>query len=455
MVPHERRHQVVVVGAGFGGLAVARGLTDSPVDVTVIDARNHHTFQPLLYQVATAGLDVDDVCHSVRGIFQRQRNVRVMLARMTGIDQNRRCIVTADGATVPYDSLVLACGAVTADFGVPGVQDHAFGLKNAADALDLRDHVLRQFEDVDARPDGSPGRLTFVVVGAGPTGVELAGGLAELVHRVLRRDFPGLDVDRVRIVLLEASDAVLGTFAPRLGRRARRALERLGVEVKTGTTVAEVTAESAVLGDGSSIDTQTVVWAAGVRANPIGAALGLETDRGGRVVVDEMLRVAGSSGVYAIGDLAGSSGEAGRPLPQVAPVAIQGGEHVAATIAALVGVGEDPGPFSYRDKGSMATIGRHAAVAELPGGRAVSGPVGWVAWLALHLVMLIGFRNRANVVVNWVWNYLTYDRGSRVIIDRSDGGTELETAVDAPDLLQTAADVDPEAPRRPSRAPRS
>ncbi|MEM7285230.1 MAG: NAD(P)/FAD-dependent oxidoreductase [Actinomycetota bacterium] len=423
----DRRHQVVVVGAGFGGLAAARAMRSLPVDVTVVDARNHHTFQPLLYQVATAGLDVDDVCHAVRGVFHRQRNARVRLGMVDRVDTGTRDVHLRDGASVTYDSLVLACGAVTNTFGVPGVDDHAFGLKSAADAVALRDHVLERFEAVDADPSlVEDGALTFVVVGGGPTGVELAGGLAELVHRVLRRDFPTLDVTRARIVLVEATDRILGTFSPRSSGRARKSLEKLGVEVVTDTAVEAVGATEVRLGDGTRIPSHTLVWAAGVRANPIGERAGFATGPGGRIVVDDRLAVVEHPDVFVIGDLAASPTEDGRPLPQVAAVAIQGGRHAASKIAHRIGAGTDPGPFVYRDKGSMATIGRNAAVTELPSGIRLAGPVGWLAWLALHLVMLIGFRNRANVLVNWAWNYITYDRGSRVVVRRDDPATDLE-----------------------------
>ena len=422
----ERRHHVVVVGAGFGGLAAARAMRSLPVDVTVIDARNHHTFQPLLYQVATAGLDVDDVCHAVRGVFHRQRNARVRLGLVDRVDADAGEVHLDDGATVSYDSLVLACGAVTNTFGVPGVDDHGFGLKSAADAVALRDHVLERFEAVDADPSlVDEGALTFVVVGGGPTGVELAGGLAELVHRVLRRDFPSLDVTRARIVLIEATSRVLGTFSDRSSNRARKSLEKLGVEVTTDAAVEAVDATEVRLGDGTTIPTQTLVWAAGVRANPIAERTGFTTGAGGRIVVDDHLAVADHPDVFVIGDLAASPTDDGRPLPQVAAVAIQGGRHVAATIAHRIGTDDDPEPFEYKDKGSMATIGRNAAVTELPSGVRLAGPIGWLAWLGLHLVMLIGFRNRANVLVNWAWNYVTYDRGSRVVVRPDDPVTEI------------------------------
>ncbi|MEM8706490.1 MAG: NAD(P)/FAD-dependent oxidoreductase [Actinomycetota bacterium] len=410
----DRRPHVVIVGAGFGGLAAAKALADEPVDVTVVDQRNHHTFQPLLYQVATAGLGVDDICYATRGIFHRQSNARAVQARMIGLDLDGRRVLLADGEPLPYDHLVLALGAVTADYGVPGVDDHAFGLKNAEEARAIRSHVLQRFEAADRLTDPveRSAAMTVVVAGGGPTGVEMAGGFAELFHRVLDRDFPDLDLAQARVVLVEGQDRVLGTFAPKLGAKARRTLEDMGVEVRTGVNVERFEPGLVSLADGTEIAADTLVWAAGVRANPLAERLGLPTGRGGRVEVDEHLRLATHPEVFVIGDLAATRQADGSPVPQVAPGAIQGGEHVAEVIA-----GRRPDPFRYRDKGSMATIGRNAAVVEFPSGRTITGFLGWVAWLALHLVMLIGFRNRANVLVNWAWNYLTYDRGSRLIVE--------------------------------------
>ena len=412
----DHRHRVVVVGAGFGGLRAARDLAHLPVDVTLVDARNHHTFQPLLYQVATAGLDADDVCYATRGIFHRQSNVRVIRARVDDVRLDRRVVVLHDGGQLPYDHMVLAAGGVTADFGVPGVSEHGFGLKSAADALAIRTHVLEQFEQSESDPSAvEAGALTLVVAGGGPTGVEMAGGFAELITHVLRRDFPTVDVARARVILIEAQDRLLGTFAPRLGRAALRKLEKLGVEVFLATQVQRADGGSVELGDGRVIATRTLVWAAGIKAHPLGQAVGTELTRGGRLVVDDQLRIPGHPEVLVIGDLAGAANPDGSLVPQVAPAAIQGGEHAAAVIDA--DLHHRPAPeFRYVDKGSMATIGRNAAVVELPNGRTMAGFVGWLAWLGLHLVMLIGFRNRANVLVNWAWNYLTYDRASRLII---------------------------------------
>ncbi|MEM9467474.1 MAG: NAD(P)/FAD-dependent oxidoreductase [Actinomycetota bacterium] len=413
----ERPH-VVIIGAGFGGLAAAKALADAPVDVTVVDQRNHHTFQPLLYQVATAGLGVDDICYATRGIFHRQRNARALQGRMVGLDADRRLVELAEGEPLPYDQLILALGAVTADFGVPGVAEHAFGLKNAEEARRIRTHVLQRFETADRLDDADAraAAMTIVIAGGGPTGVEMAGGFAELFDRVLRRDFPSLDIDRARVVLVEGQDQVLGAFTPTLGDKARRRLEAMGVEVRTGVNVARFRPGEVALADGDTIAADTLVWAAGVRAHPLAERLGFETTRGGRVVVDEHLRLPGHPEIFVIGDLAATTLDDGSPVPQVAAAAIQGGRHAAALIEATEHRATVE-PFRYKEKGSMATIGRNAAVVELPSGFRMSGLLGWLAWLALHLVMLIGFRNRANVLVNWAWNYLTYDRGSRLIVE--------------------------------------
>jgi NADH dehydrogenase len=411
----------VIVGAGFGGLAAAKELADAPVEVVVVDQRNHHTFQPLLYQVATAGLGPDDICYATRGIFHRSSNARAVQARVTGIDLDARTVEVDDGPPLPYDHLVLALGGVTADFGVPGVADHAFGLKSVSEAIAIRTHVLRRFEHADHSPDPDDRRTaqTIVIVGGGPTGVEMAGGFAELIQRPLRRDFPRLDIDRSRVVLVEGTDRLLGAFAPRLGRNAERELTKRGVEVRLSTQVAEVEPRQVRLSDGTVLAADTVVWAAGIAAHPLGALLGVQPGRGGRVPVDEQLRLADRPEVHVIGDLAlpPETAWADGPVPQVAPGAIQGGRHAGRVIAATVAGEPTPEPFRYRDKGSMATIGRAAAVVELPQGIKLTGFPGWVSWLGLHLVMLIGFRNRANVLVNWAWNYLTYDRGSRLIIE--------------------------------------
>jgi len=410
-----QRPRIVIVGAGFGGLEATKALADVAADVVLVDARNHHTFQPLLYQVATAGLDGDDICHPVRAIVSRQANADVRLGSVSSVDLDARTLYFATGGSMAYDHLVMAAGAVTNDFGIPGVAANAFGMKCLEDAMAIRNHVLLRFEAVAADSNAiERGELTFVIAGGGPTGVELAGGLVELFDRVLRRDFPHVDVGRARVVLIEATDRVLGTFHPKLSESARATLERRGVEVIVGVGVAEASPTSVRLADDREIPTSTLIWAAGVKAHPLGATLGVELTKGARVVVEDDLSVPGHPEVFVIGDLAATRGSDDGLLGQVAAVAIQGGRHAAGQIKAQLR-GDDTRAFHYTDKGSMATIGRHEAVAELPGGIRLTGVLGWVSWLALHLVMLVGFRNRANVLVNWAWNYTTYDRASRII----------------------------------------
>jgi NADH:ubiquinone reductase (H+-translocating) len=424
---------VVVIGGGFGGLAVARRLGKAtrrgwPGRVTLVDRRNHHTFQPLLYQVATAGLQPQDIGVSLRAILRRQ-GVDVRLGDVVGIDATAREVSFADGSTVAYDRLVLAAGAITEDFGVPGVAEHAFGLKSLADATTLRNHLLQRFEAVSADPRrAEDGTLTFVIAGGGPTGVELAGALAELVDLVVSRDHPDLDLGKVRIVLVEPRDRLLPTLSARSGEAARAGLARRGVDVRLGVGIERAAGDHVVLTDGRRLPTRTLVWAAGVGASPLTTHLGVALAPGRRVPVDEHLRVIGLDDVYAIGDVAALDAGGGL-LPQVAPVAIQQGRHVARHLRSQA-AGRPVAPFRYRDKGSMATIGRAAAVVELPGGIRFRGFVAWVAWLVLHLLQLVGFKNRTAVLASWIWNYATYDHAARLILDQREAST-AET-VDGP-----------------------
>ena len=431
-VADDRRHRVVVIGAGFGGLNVVRALHDVDVDVTVVDENNFHTFQPLLYQVATAGLSADDVAHPVRSIFRRRRAspVETVMGSVVSIDTDARTLSTDTGVEVEYDTLVVAAGAVSNDFGVEGVDEFAFPLKSLDDALALNRHVIATFEDASRRADDlPPGALDVVISGGGPTGVEMAGGLGELYAQVLTDDFPELPVDDARIVIVEMSDRLLAPFSATSSRRAQRTLESLGVEVRTGTGVERVHEGAVTLDDGTRIPARTIIWAAGVAANPLGRALGVELDDGGRVPVGDDLSVTGLDGVFAIGDIAAARGEDGRPLPQVAQPAIQGGRHVAEQIERRL-AGRPTEAFRYHDRGSMATIGRHSAVADLPRGIHLGGIVGWVGWLVLHLAYLIGFRNRLVVFVNWCWNYLTFDRPSRLL---SGGAAEIDRDLEPQD----------------------
>jgi NADH dehydrogenase len=444
MTPFERRTpvdvepdataEVLVIGGGFGGLAVVRQLARArrrgrlPVHVTLVDRRNHHTFQPLLYQIATAGLQTQDVGISLRAILRRQ-DVDIRLGEVTGIDTDRRAVTLSSGAELTYDHLVVAAGAITEDFGVPGVAEHAFGLKSLAEATMLRNEVLRRFEEATSARDAAAddvATLSFVVAGGGPTGVELAGALAELVDLVVRRDHPTLDVERVRIVLVEARDQLLGGFSARAGEAALDGLRERGVDVRLEVGIASVAADHVTLTDGDVLPTRLVVWAAGVAASPLAGLLGVELARGRRIPVDEHLRVRGLDGVFAIGDIALVEDASGRPLPQVAPVAIQQAHHVVRVLSDEARGRPSP-PFRYRDKGSMATIGRAAAVAELPGGIRLRGLVAWLAWLLLHLLMLAGFRNRVSVLLSWIWNYVRRDHSARLILDQREAAT-AETA---------------------------
>jgi NADH dehydrogenase len=411
--------KVVVVGAGFGGIEVARHLADRPVDLTLVDRNNFHTFQPLLYQVATAGLNAADVAHVVRGLFHGQRNLRFRQATVTGVDWADHQVLLQDQPPLPFDHLVLAGGAAVTHFGTPGAAEHGFALYTLPDAVQLRNHVVERFEGAAARAAaGDPpedGALTFVVVGGGPTGVETAGALAELFAQVFRKDYPELDVSRARIVLVELQDHLLAPFSPRSRRHALDTLRSRGVDVLLGTGVAEVGATAVTLADGQVLPCHTLVWAAGVRANPLADLLGLEQGRGGRIVVGPDLRIPGREDVWAIGDIAAAEDAHGEVLPQLAPVAMQAGRHVARQIGRLAD-GKPTEAFRYRDKGTMATIGRRAAVAELPGRIHLKGGLAWLAWLGLHLVFLVGKRNRASVLLNWAWNYLTWDRGPRLLL---------------------------------------
>lgn len=423
------RPRIVVVGGGFGGLAAARELAGEPVDVTIVDRNNFHTFQPLLYQVATSGLASADVAMPIRGIVGRQANLHFRQATVVGADLERRRLHLEHElhpvGDIDYDHLIVAAGATTNTFGIPGVQEHGLPLYNLDDAVRLRNHVLERFEASDADPSAiDDGSLTFVVVGGGPTGVEVAGALAELIDRVLRRDFQRLDLDRAKVVLLEMRDDLLTPFSPASRRHARETLEARGVEVRTGTQVAEVHATSITLGDGTSIPTHTLIWAAGVQANPLAGAIGLPTDRAGRVPVDSDLSVFGKPEVWFVGDAAAisdrSADREGALLAQLAPVAMQSGRHAARQVLRRLD-GRPTEPFRYRDKGTMATIGRSRAVAELPLGIHLRGFPAWLAWLGLHLVFLAGFRNRIAVFANWAWNWFTWDRGPRLIFRRRDG----------------------------------
>ncbi len=416
------RPRVVIIGAGFGGLNAAKALRHAPVDVLLIDRNNYHTFQPLLYQVATAGLTDGDIAYQVRGVFHRQRNFRFRLGTVVDIDKEAKEVLLADGDRVAFDYLIAAPGAVYNDFGVPGVKEHAFVLKSLERAITLRSHILRQLERAaNDRSLIEKGALTFVIVGAGPTGVEMAGALVELFERALPADYPELDMRLARVVLLEAADAVLAPFGKRSQRYAERVLRQRGVDVRLASAVTEARADAVVLRSGEVIPTQTIIWSAGVRTSTLAERLDTELLRGFRVKVEPDLSLPGHPDVFAIGDLsgAGPDADAGKLWPQLAQVAIQGGKHAAETIERRL-QGRPGRPFVYRDLGNMAIIGRNAGIAELSErflGVKMRGFIGWLGWLFLHLIYLPGFRNRVSALVSWAYNYFTYDRHARLIIE--------------------------------------
>jgi NADH dehydrogenase len=415
--PSRPRPHIVVVGGGFGGLNATRTLSKGPFDITLVDRDNYHGFWPLLYQVATAGLGPDDIARPIRAIFEDHPNVRVRLGTVSSVDLDNR-IVHLDGQeSIDYDFLILAAGSATSDFGIPGVDEHAFPLKTLPDAVRLRNHILATFERADADPDLiDAGTLNFVLAGGGPTGVELAGALSELIAHNLARDFHHLDVTRARVEVVEMADHLLTGFSARSQQAAYQTLRRMGVLVRLNATIAKVSEGSVSLADGGVIPTSTVVWTAGVRANPIAERVPTEHGKANTIKVAPDLSVPGHPEVFAIGDLALKTDRHGRPYPMLAQAAIQGGRRAARNILRLH-QGKRTKPFRYHNHGIMATVGRKFAVAELPGGLQFQGGLGYLAWLVVHIVFLIGFRNRIVVLINWTWNYISWDRPSRVILD--------------------------------------
>jgi NADH dehydrogenase len=411
------RSRVVIIGGGFGGLYAARALRRAPVDVTLVDRRNHHLFQPLLYQVASAALNPSDIAYPIRAALRRQRNARVLLAEAESIDVDRR-IVTLDDGELEYDYLIVATGATHAYFGHDEWAEHAPGLKSIEDALEIRRRVLLAYEAAERETDTALRRewLTFVVVGAGPTGVELAGALAEIARHSLAKDFRSIDPADACVILLEGGDRVLPPYVPKLSAKAQRQLEKLGVEVRTKSLVTGIDDRGVDIG-GDRIGARTVLWAAGVAASPLARSLGAPLDRAGRVEVEADLSVPGHPEVFVIGDLAAAGAPDAR-VPGVAPAAIQGGRHAAQCIRRAVR--ELPSePFRYRDKGSLATIGRAAAVADF-GRLKFGGFFAWAAWMLIHIFFLIGFRTKVFVMLSWAWAYLTFRRGARLITGPQD-----------------------------------
>lgn len=409
-----RQPHVVVVGGGFGGLYAARRLARHPLRVTLVDRRNYHLFQPLLYQVATAALSPGDIAEPIRGILRRYRQARVLLGEVRSVDLANRRVLLAPSGALEYDYLILAPGARHSYFGHAEWEPLAPGLKSLEDALDIRGRILLAFERAEREPDPAERQalLTFVVVGGGPTGVELAGAIAEIARHTVARDFRAIDPTQARVILLEGGARILPTFDERLGRKAEHALRRLGVDVRVRALVTAVTPDAVRVGD-ETLSTRTALWAAGVAASPLGRTLGVPTDRLGRVPVEPDLTLPGHPEVYVVGDLAALAGPDGKPLPGLAPVAIQEGEAAADNIWRTV-QGQPRAMFRYVNRGTMATIGRAAAIAEL-GRLRLSGLVAWLAWLFVHIVWLIGFDNRLLVMFKWTWSYLTWERGARLI----------------------------------------
>lgn len=412
---HAQPH-VVIIGGGFAGLWAARALAKAPVRITLLDRGNHHLFQPLLYQVATAGLSAPNIAAPLRQILRRQKNVTVLLGDVAGIVPGERRVLLGDGRTLDYDHLLLASGATHAYFGHDAWAQHAPGLKTLDDALEIRRRILTAFERAEAEddPERRAAWLTFAIVGGGPTGVELAGTLAEIARHTLHGEFRRVDPRKARVLLLEAGPRVLASFPESLSAKARTQLERLGVEVRTGVPVAAIDGDGVQLGD-ERIAARTVLWAAGVAASPLARDLGVPLDHVGRVIVMPDLSVPRHPEIFVAGDLA-SVQDDGKPVPGVAPAAKQMGRHVAHAIRARL-QGRAPAPFRYRDFGNLATIGRMAAVVDLHGFR-FSGLLAWWFWLAAHVFFLIGFRNRMVVLIDWAQAYWSYQRSARIILGR-------------------------------------
>ncbi len=410
---HRVKPRIVIVGAGFAGLSAAQGLLRADADIVVIDKQNHHLFQPLLYQVATAGLSPADIASPIRSILRSQDNAEVILAEVTRIDLGSRAVVTVD-RRIGYDTLIIATGASHAYFGRDEWAAFAPGLKTIDDATALRHKILIAFEMAEAEPDADERRRlqTFVVVGGGPTGVEMAGAIAELAKRTMAADFRHIDPRKTRVVLIESGKQLLAAFDPALSEKARQALETIGVDVRLGRPVIGCDSDGVSFSD-TRIESRTIVWAAGVEASPAGRWLAAETDRAGRVKVAPDLTLPGHPEVFVIGDTAYTLRTDGKPLPGIAPVAKQQGQYVARRIMARLGGTRQP-DFSYKDSGTMATIGRKSAVAHI-GRLRLSGWLAWLIWCVAHVYFLIGFRNRFVVATSWMWNYLTFHRGARLI----------------------------------------
>jgi NADH:ubiquinone reductase (H+-translocating) len=437
MTLREDRPKVLIIGAGFGGLYAARSLENKPVEVLVIDRNNFHTFTPLLYQVASCGLEPEEIAYPVRGIFRETPNLHFMLGEVLSIDAAAKTVsVKTNGHTrdESYDYLILAAGSITNYMNVDSAAQHGFGLKTLEEAVDLRNHILRLFERAAWTDDTKlrEALTTLVVIGGGPTGLETAGALQELIQKVLRKEYDFLKTLQPRVILVEAVDRLLVPFPEDLQTAALEQARSLGIEVILNTAVSDVAQDHITLNDGHTIQTHTLVWSAGVSASPLARLLGVELKRNGRVPVLQTLEVEGLRDIYAVGDMAYLENPNGHPYPMMIPAAKQQGILAAKNILRRE-AGQSEQPFHYIDRGIMATIGRNRAVAHVYNRVSLRGFSAWVAWLGLHLVALMGFRNRINVLTNWGWNYLTYDRSVRIILghgERED--SEAGTSISAP-----------------------
>ncbi|AZO08153.1 NAD(P)/FAD-dependent oxidoreductase [Mesorhizobium sp. M3A.F.Ca.ET.174.01.1.1] len=411
----EASHHVVVVGAGFGGLELTRALAGAAVRITMIDRRNHHLFQPLLYQVATTSLATSEIAWPIRHLLRKRQDVTTLLGTVVGVDRQAKRVLLQDGSAIAYDTLVLATGARHAYFGHDEWEPFAPGLKTLEDATTVRRRILLAFEQAEREDDPAKRQalLTLVIIGGGPTGVELAGTIAELAHDTLRDEFRNIDTRQARVVLIEAGDRILANFAPDLSAYAQRSLEGLGVTIELGRAVTHLDAEGVVFGD-THLPAKTILWAAGVAASPAAEWLGVAADRAGRVLVEPDLTVPGSPDIFVIGDTAHLLRQDGKPVPGVAPAAKQAGRHVAATIKARLGGDTTSRPFRYRHDGDLATIGKRAAAIDF-GWIKLTGWLAWWLWGIAHIYFLIGFRNRLAVSLSWLWIYFTGQRSARLI----------------------------------------
>ena len=409
--------RIIIVGGGFGGIAAAKSLQDSDFDILLIDRENHHLFQPLLYQVATAALSPGDIATPIRGIFKENSNVRVLMADVDAVDKENDQLILKDGRKLDFDQLVLAPGARYNYFGNPQWEHHAPGLKSIGDALDVRERILISLEEAEqiTDPEERAPYLTYVVIGGGPTGVEMAGAIAEIAKRNMMRDFRRIDPAETRVILIEAMDQILNAYPRDLAEKARKDLENMGVEVRLNSMVTNVRPDGVMVND-QFLATPNIVWAAGVSASPMLESLGVESDKAGRIKVEPDNSIPGKPNIFVIGDACYLEDDAGNPLPALAPVALQQGRHVAKLLKHGYPKPQRP-PFKYVDKGSMATIGRAKAVADIKGLK-VTGLLAWLLWSLVHIFFLIGFRNRFRVMAEWFWHYITFKRGVRLITGR-------------------------------------